>query len=171
MSRNPKISWIFPLLLWSSLQGLALASSPNLDQEAKNQRGTFHPEQENRVTVLVYNYARLPIQTLREAEDRASLIFRKMAVQIEWADCPLNDEDPSLYPKCPTILDVTQLSLRVFAKTATKVDVGGEAFVVRRMPVLRGHHQLKGALQLVDQRQDRVALRHRYGAARQEIVL
>ena len=74
-----------------------------------------------------------PMQTLREAEGRASLIFRRAGVEIEWADCPLNDEDPSLYPKCPAILDATQLFLRIFPRTATKVDVGGEAFVAARI--------------------------------------
>ena len=73
------------------------------------------------------------MQTLREAEDQASLIFRKAGVEIEWADCPLNDEDPSLYPKCPAVLDATQLFLRIFPNTATKMDVGGEAFVAARI--------------------------------------
>lgn len=132
MSRKPKVSWMFPLLLCSSLQGLVLASDSNRRQEP--QRETSHPlEQQTRVTVLVYNYAHLPVQTLREAEGRASLIFRRAGVEIEWADCPLNDEDPSLYPKCPAILDATQLSLRIFARTAIKVDVGGEAFVAARI--------------------------------------
>ena len=134
MNRKNSLTGILNLLFSLSLQGLVLASNPNIGQELQAQRETSHaPEQENRVTVLVYNYARLPIQTLREAEDRASLIFRKTDVEIEWADCPLNDEDPSLYPKCPAILDATQLSLRIFAKTATKVDVGGEAFVAARI--------------------------------------
>ena len=103
MSRKPKVSWILPLLLWSSLQSLVLASDSNTGQEP--QRETSHPlEQQTRVTVLVYNYAHLPMQTLREAEGRASLIFRRAGVEIEWAGCPLNEEDPSLYPKCPAIL-------------------------------------------------------------------
>ena len=33
MSRKPKVSWMFPLLLWSSLQGLVLASDSNRRQE------------------------------------------------------------------------------------------------------------------------------------------
>ena len=111
MSRKAKVSWIFSLLLWSSLQGLVLVSSPNIGQELQDQRETSHSqEQENRITVLVYNYAHLPIQTLREAEDRASLIFRKAGVEVEWADCPLNNEDPPLYPGCPEVSDATQVS-------------------------------------------------------------
>ena len=109
MSRKNSFSGILNLLFSLSLQGLVLASSPNIGQEPQDQVETPHPpEQENRVTVLVYNYAHLPQQTLSEAQDRASLIFRNAGVEIEWADCPLNDEDPSLYPKCPAISDATQ---------------------------------------------------------------
>ena len=79
MSRKPKVSWMFPLLLCSSLQGLVLASDSNARQDP--QRETSHPlEQQTRVTVLVYNYAHLPVQTLREAEGRASLIFSRAGV-------------------------------------------------------------------------------------------
>jgi hypothetical protein len=45
----------------------------------------------------------------------------------------LNDEDPSLYPTCPTILDATQLFLRIFPKTVAKANTSGEAFVAARI--------------------------------------
>ena len=133
MSRKAKVSWIFSLLLWSSLQGLVLASDSSTRQAPLDQRETSHPKQESRVTVLVYNYARLPMETLRETEDRASLIFRKAGVEVDWADCPLNNEDPSLYPGCPELAGATQLFLRIFEKAATKVAIGGEAFVAARI--------------------------------------
>jgi hypothetical protein len=132
MSRKPKVSWMFPLLLWSSLQGLVLASDSNRRQEP--QRETSHPlEQQTRVTVLVHNYAHLPRQILSDAKDRTSLIFRKAGVEVEWADCPLNDEDPSSYPECPAVVDATQLFLRIFPKTAAKMEDGGQAFVAARI--------------------------------------
>jgi len=89
MSRKNSFSCILNLLLSLSLEGLVLASSPNIGQEPQDQRQTSHPqEQENKVTVLVYNYAHLPMQTLREAEDRASLIFRKAGAEVEWPTVP-----------------------------------------------------------------------------------
>jgi len=134
MSRKNSFSCILNLLFSLSLEGLVLASSPNMGQEPQDPREASHlPEQGTSVTVLVYNYAHLPMQTLRQAQDRASLIFRKAGVEVEWADCPLNDEDPSLYPKCPAILDATQLFLRVFPKTAAKMEHGGQAFVAARI--------------------------------------
>jgi hypothetical protein len=134
MSRKSSFTGILNLLFSLSLQGLVLASGPNIGHEPQHQGETPHPpEQENRVTVLVYNYAHLPMQTLREAEDRASLIFRKAGVEVEWADCPLNNEDPSLYPGCPELSGATQVFLRIFQQTATKVETGGEAFVAARI--------------------------------------
>ena len=43
MSRKNKVSWIFSLLLWSSLQGLLLASDSNTRQEPQHKRETSHP--------------------------------------------------------------------------------------------------------------------------------
>ena len=49
--------------------------------------------------------------------------------------------------------------------------VGGEAAVVGRMPVLRGHDQFILRLEAIDQRHDPVAFRHRQRAAGTEVVL
>jgi hypothetical protein len=46
-----------------------------------------------------------------------------------------------------------------------------EAFVVRGMPVLRGHHQLETAFELVRNRDDDIALRHRHRSVGQKIIL
>jgi hypothetical protein len=54
-------------------------------------------------------------------------------VQVRWADCPLNDEDPALYPECPVAIDGTELFLRIFPTTAAKVDHGGESLVAARI--------------------------------------
>ena len=130
MSRKNSLSCILNLLLSLSLHGLVLAEGSNVGQEPQNQRETA---QEIKVTVLVHNYAHLPKQILSDAKDRASLIFHKAGVEVDWADCPLNNEDPSLYPGCPELAGATQLFLRIFAKAATKVDIAGEAFVAARI--------------------------------------
>jgi len=134
MSRKPKATWTINFLFSLSLQSLVLASGPHIGQDPQNPRETSYlPEQRTKVAVLVHNYAHLPAQILNEAQNRASLIFRKAGVEIEWADCPLNNEDPSLYPKCPAILDRTQLFLRILPTTVAKTESGGEAFVVARI--------------------------------------
>jgi hypothetical protein len=129
MSR--KINLIFDLFLSLSLQSLA---SPNIAQAGRDQQETSQPaEQSVVVTVLLHNYAHLPKPIVAEAEDRAGLIFRKAGVQVRWADCPLNDEDPASYPECPVEFDCTDLFLRIFPATATKLDHGGESLVGARI--------------------------------------
>ena len=130
MSRKNSLSCILNLLLSLSLQGLVLAEGSNVGREPQDQRETA---QEIKVTVLVHNYAHLPKQILSDAKDRASLIFHKAGVEVEWADCPLKDEDPSLYPECPATVDVSQLFLRILPKTAGKMEDGGQAFVAARI--------------------------------------
>ena len=134
MSRKPKATWTMNFLFSLSLQSLVLGSGPNIAQGPQNQRETSHPpEQEIKVTVLVHNYARLPRQILSDAKDRASLIFRRAGVEVEWADCPLSNEDPASYPECPAVVDATQLFLRILPKTAAKAEDCGQAFVAARV--------------------------------------
>jgi hypothetical protein len=116
-----------------SLQSLVFASSPATGQDSQNQRETSYSQEREIVTVLLHNYAHLPRQILTEAEDRVSLIFRKAGVKVTFADCPLNAEDPVLYPGCPEVVDGTQLFLRIFPTTSTKMDRGGESFVAARI--------------------------------------
>jgi hypothetical protein len=130
MSRKPELSWIILLFFGLSLRGLALASGPTIGPGPQSQHGS---EERSSVTVLVYNHARLPMETLQQVRDRTQLIFRKAGVEIEWADCPLKDEDPSLYPGCPAVIHKTQLFLRIFPQTAAKMNEGGEAFVAARI--------------------------------------
>jgi hypothetical protein len=134
MSRESKVSCIIGFLLSLSLQSLVLASGRNLGRAPQNQRDTWsRPEQGIRLTVLVHDYAHLPGQILTEAKDRANLIFRQAGVDVEWADCPLNDNEESLYPGCPQVLDATVLFLRIFPATAAKRNRSGEAFVAARI--------------------------------------
>ena len=61
--------------------------------------------------------------------------------------------------------------LSLLAGTLSAIMIGRKAGMVGRMPVLSGHNQLEGALQLVSQRNDGVAVRNRQRAARQKVVL
>ena len=134
MSRKNNFSCTLSLLLSLSLQGVVLAANFNRAQEPKDQRESAHPlEQGMKVVVLIHNYAHLPSQVLSDAKDRTSLIFRKIGVEVAWADCPLANEDPTSYPECPAVVDATQLFLRIFPMTAAKVQDGGQAFVMARI--------------------------------------
>src|SRR4030095_8975587 len=134
MSRKDSFTCILNLLLSLSLQGLVLASSPNAGEQPQDRPETSQSsEQATKVTVLVHNYAHLPRQVLSDAKDRVSLIFHKAGVEVEWADCPTNNEEPSLYPGCPAVVDASQLFLRILPITSAKMDHGGESFVAARI--------------------------------------
>src|SRR5262249_13766332 len=128
-----KNNFAFDLFLSLSLQSLALASSNIAPGTQETQETSKPAERAVAVTILLHNYAHLPRQILGEAEDRAGLIFRKAGVRMKWADCPLNDEDPALYPECPVVFDGTELFLRILPTTATNVNHGGESVVAARI--------------------------------------
>src|SRR5262245_46222701 len=134
MTRKPEVSLILVLLFLSSLRNLAFASG-SLDglDSSKRQSTADLPEQRASIFVLVYNYAHLSTETLDQVRDRAGLIFQKAGVEIEWAACPLKDEDPSLYPGCPAVIDKAHVSIRIFQQTAAKIQEGGEAFEAARI--------------------------------------
>jgi hypothetical protein len=129
---SPKSSFILNAFLSFSLQSLALASS-NIASSPRETEEISQPAERAVLMVLLHNYAHLPKQILTETEDRAGLIFRKAGVQVRWADCPLKDEDPTLYPECPVVFDGAGLFLRIFPTTATNVDHGGESLVAARI--------------------------------------
>jgi hypothetical protein len=134
MSHKPNASWILNVLFSLTLQSLLFSSDRNAGQNSQDHVGASEQmEQGFKVTVLVHNYAHLPARILGEAQDRASLIFRRAGVEIQWADCPLKEEDPALYPGCPKLFDASQLFLRILPMTASKMDHGGESFVAARI--------------------------------------
>ena len=134
MTRKPEVSLILVLLVLSTLRNLAFASG-SLDglDSSKRQSTADLPEQRASIFVLVYNYAHLSTETLDQVRDRAGLIFQKAGVEVEWADCPLKDEDPSLYPGCPAVINRAHVSIRIFPQTAARIQEGGEAFVAARI--------------------------------------
>ena len=134
MTRKPEVSLILVVLFLSSLRNLAFASGSLDGLDSHNQRSTADlPEQRASIFVLVYNYAHLSAETLDQVRDRASLIFQKAGVEVEWGDCPLKDEDPSLYPGCPAVMNKAYVSIRIFPQTAARIQEGGEAFVAARI--------------------------------------
>jgi hypothetical protein len=54
----------------------------------------------SRITILVYNYADIPVDTLVRAEDTAARIFRHAGIETVWRDCRADDFLPKHVP-CP----------------------------------------------------------------------
>ncbi len=55
----------------------------------------------SRITILVYNYAQLPVDTLVRAEDEAARVFRHAGIETVWRDCRADDFVPKRVP-CPS---------------------------------------------------------------------
>jgi hypothetical protein len=64
-----------------------------------------------KVTVLTYNYARVPVYVLVKAEQEATNIFRKIGVGVLWVDCSPTSGDVSTNPACGKPADATTLTL------------------------------------------------------------
>ncbi len=71
------------------------------------------------VTVLVYNYARVPEGTLDRAKQEATRIYSRIGIETAWLDCPLSPAQESAYPACQIDLGPTTLALRVIAAPKT----------------------------------------------------
>ncbi|MCP5110126.1 MAG: hypothetical protein GY953_04755 [bacterium] len=69
-----------------------------------------------RITVQVYNYARLDAGILDRAEREAARIFGSAGVDTEWLDCPLSPEEASRYPACNLAPAATRLTLRIVSR-------------------------------------------------------
>jgi len=57
-------------------------------------------QSEPRLSVHVYNYAGVPVQTLLRAEQEAARTFQPAGITAAWLDCPLTPEQASQFPAC-----------------------------------------------------------------------
>jgi hypothetical protein len=63
--------------------------------------GVAFAQDGSRMTILVYNYADIPVDTLVRAEDAAARIFRHAGIETIWRDCRAEDLEPKHAP-CPS---------------------------------------------------------------------
>lgn len=63
--------------------------------------GLAFAQNSSRITILVYNNAEVPADTLARAEDEAARIFRHAGIETVWLDCPADDFAPKHAP-CPS---------------------------------------------------------------------
>ena len=56
------------------------------------------------LTVKVYNYARVPPESLIAGEATAAWIFHRVAIDIQWVDCPISEEDIPKFPECRSVV-------------------------------------------------------------------
>lgn len=69
-----------------------------------------------RLTVRVYNYARLNMASLRSAEEVAGTIFAVAGVGVNWVDCPLSQFQDAAYPACQAAATPTDIDLKILPR-------------------------------------------------------
>jgi hypothetical protein len=107
VSRLVRISLVCPLMLSLSPMSQCQTATTNEAHSANNEAYAA------KVTVLTYNYARVPVYVLVKAEQEATNIFRKLGVGVLWVDCSQASADVSTNPTCGKPADATTLTLNI----------------------------------------------------------
>jgi len=74
-------------------------------------------EPDFRVTVRVYDYARIAGETLAKGESEAVQILRRAGIETAWVDCTLAASGGQLQPVCQEDLVPTDISLRILPRS------------------------------------------------------
>lgn len=69
-----------------------------------------------KLTLRVYNYARLDSTSLAISEKVATAIYERVGIQIAWVDCPLSSKELLAHPECQSRMRPTDLVLRVLPR-------------------------------------------------------
>jgi hypothetical protein len=81
-----------------------------------------------KITLRVYNYARVPIPILVSTEPVATKIFRRAGIETEWLDCRLSRAEPRT-PACERPLTASDLILKLLpVSMAQTIAVEGDTF-------------------------------------------
>ena len=68
------------------------------------------------ITVMVYNYARIPQAVLAQTEREAARIYRRGGIAVEFQDCPLTAQDAALFPACQGTAGPARLAVRILPR-------------------------------------------------------
>jgi hypothetical protein len=81
-----------------------------------------------KITLRVYNYARVPAPILVSTEPVATKIFRQAGIETEWLDCRLSRAEPRT-PACERPLTPSDLILKLLPHSmAQTIAVNGDTF-------------------------------------------
>ena len=80
-----------------------------------------------RLTLRVYNYARIDRFSLASSEKVATAVFEEPGIAITWVDCALSPRQFLAYPACQSDMGATDLILRILPRRmALKAPASGE---------------------------------------------
>ncbi len=99
---------------WLALSLVLMASRAWPVAEASGQGSSAVGQEPNlELTVRVFSYAQVSSQTLGEAEQKATWIFRRAGVETVWLDCGPSAPDVQTNPACKQLLGPTDIVLRI----------------------------------------------------------
>jgi hypothetical protein len=73
-----------------------------------------------KLTVKVYNYAKVSGDTLVHGEDTAAWIFRRGGIELSWIDCPTSAEDVPKFPKCEQLADPLARTVKLLPRSMSE---------------------------------------------------
>lgn len=128
---NRRLAGAAVLLLISILGVKAFARPVWDDRSPRTVRATLSTHaarsSDARLTLRVYNYARIDRVSLARSEKVASSVFEKPGIAITWVDCALSHRQFLAYPACQSDRGATDLILRILPRRmALKERASGE---------------------------------------------
>ena len=73
-----------------------------------------------KLTVKVYNYAKVPGDTLVQGENTAAWIFRRAGIETRWIDCPTSAEDVPKFPECEQLTDPLARTVKLLPRSMSE---------------------------------------------------
>ena len=101
--------------------GLDFAQPPpcnRLRRSTARATTTSHPvpSPDAKLSLRVYNYARIDPASLAISEQVAAEVFQNVGVAIIWVDCPLSQAQFAKYPACQVGMGTTDLVLKILPR-------------------------------------------------------
>ncbi len=66
-----------------------------------------------KLTLRVYNYAKIDSASLSSSEKVADAIFHKIGIEALWVNCPLSEQQVTLYPACLSLMGTSDLVVKI----------------------------------------------------------
>jgi hypothetical protein len=115
-------STVRPAFAWQSPESQVPRAAVRATTESRPRESP-----EAKLTLRVYNYAKLDPQSLRQSEKVAAATFKNVGVELFWVDCPLSPAQFKTYPECQSEMGTNDLVLRILPRPmAKKFETSGE---------------------------------------------
>lgn len=112
---------------WLILGFIVGAGPIGLFQELAQAR-PVDAEPPGRVTIWVYNYARVPGRTLAQAEMEIDRILGEAGVGTEWVECPLSAREIEVHPLCQERMSPTEIALVIAPQFTARAGDHGDTY-------------------------------------------